>query len=107
MYGALIYMIAGAQYQIIVATCLSNLVDLTGITPPKGLQFVNSLSLLQKYVHLFGTYYFISVCKHCIGKNYVKRHLYKQWILSHVRTYVYSPNPLSYNTIYVSDSLFL
>ena len=78
MYGALIYMIAGAQYQIIVATCLSNLVDLTGIAPPKGLQFVNSLSLLQKYVHLFGTYYFISVCKHCIGKNYVKRHLYKQ-----------------------------
>ena len=33
MYGALIYMIAGAPYQIIVAACLSNLVDLTGITP--------------------------------------------------------------------------
>ncbi len=78
MYGALIYMIAGAQYQIIVATCLSNLVDLTSITPPKGLQFVNSLSLLQKYVHLFVTYYFISACKHCMAKIFVKRHMYKQ-----------------------------
>ena len=48
MYGALIYMIPGAQYQIIVATCLSSLVDLIGITPPKGLQFVNSLSDLQR-----------------------------------------------------------
>lgn len=87
------YMMAGAQYQINCNNVvISNLLDMTSITPQKGLttQWLSTVGQFYRgKFHLFVTHYFLSVCKHYTGKQkYVKRHLYKQWIPSHVRTYV-------------------